>query len=204
MTENDTHVWASRADELATAAMLMLNREDACGGYRKHPTTRKQTDGDWLDMPEALLAHFKGERTIGLHSTSQDNTCRWIAFDIDGHDIDNAAGRNHRAAMEIACRLRHCGLKPYIFSSDGRAGYHVWAKLHAMTPSQEAFALARQIGAGLDVECFPKQPQIREGGYGNWIRLPGRHYKRDHWSRLWTDSGWASAENEGFGISLER
>jgi hypothetical protein len=39
-------------------------------------------------------------------------------------------------------------------------------------------------------ECFPKQPMIQHGRYGNWLRLPGRHHTRDHWSRVWSGDCW--------------
>src|SRR5262249_48951938 len=39
-------------------------------------------------------------------------------------------------------------------------------------------------------ETFPKQPRIRPGKYGNWLRLPGRHHTRDHWSRVWDGERW--------------
>ena len=36
----------------------------------------------------------------------------------------------------------------------------------------------------LSVSCFPKQPEIEAGGFGNWIRLPGRHPKHECYSRV--------------------
>lgn len=195
MSHIEADEWASQVDELAGTAMAMLNRNDCCGGYRPgHPTTRKDTDRDWLPMPEALRRHFAGDRVIGLHTTTPDNMTRWIAFDIDAHGPEDMAERNHATAMTIADRVRRHGLTPYVFDSNGHGGYHVWAVLPEPTPSENAFALGKEIAAGLSIETFPKQPRIREGGYGNWIRLPGKHPKRDHWSRLWTDHGWATAK----------
>lgn len=190
----DAPEWARVANDLADAVVRMANRGDCCGGYRRCPTTRKRTDHDWLPLPEALRAHFRGERVIGLHSTTTDNLCRWIAFDVDAHGPEDDAGDNHAIALLVARRLVARGLKPYIFDSNGKGGFHVWAMLHEPTPSETAFALARKIADGLGIECFPKQPQIREGGFGNWIRLPGKHHKRNCWSRLWTNGQWATAK----------
>jgi hypothetical protein len=39
-------------------------------------------------------------------------------------------------------------------------------------------------------ETFPKQPWIAPGKYGNWLRVPGRHHSREHWSRVWNGSRW--------------
>ena len=190
----DRREWTKRAPELGRATAHMLNRADCCGGYRHQGvTTRKNSDRDWVEMPTALPRHFAGMRTIGLHTTSPSNTCRWIAFDIDAHGTDDVAEANHTTALTIAGRLRCHGLTPYVFDSNGRGGYHVWAVLHEVTASEDAYSLAREVADGLGVEAFPKQARINEGSYGNWIRLPGKHPRRYHWSRLWTGQGWADA-----------
>src|SRR5262249_47165868 len=40
----------------------------------------------------------------------------------------------------------------------------------------------------------PKQPCIPPGRYGNWLRLPGRHHTRSHWSRIWDGGRWLEGE----------
>jgi hypothetical protein len=194
----DAGEWASHAATLADAVVRMANRADTVGGYRTRkgkpgPTTRKEFDRDWMPLLDALRAHFRGERTIGLHSTTPGNVCRWIAFDIDAHNGEDAS-ENHAKALEVARRLEERGLEPYIFDSNGKGGFHVWAILHDPSSSQHAYKLAREIADGLHIEAFPKQPEIRPGGFGNWIRLPGLHHKGRHWSRLWTEHGWATAK----------
>jgi hypothetical protein len=32
-------------------------------------------------------------------------------------------------------------------------------------------------------------------GLGNWIRLPGRHHKRDYWSEVWDGSRWIAGHD---------
>ncbi len=187
--------WADNAVKLARACVGMLNRADCCGGYRSKPTTRKSTDRDWLSMARALVEHFRGERTIGLHTTSVANVCRWLAFDIDSHDGNDDGGENHNKALTVATRLRAKGLVPYIFDSDGCGGLHVWSMLHRPTPSPEVRCLAQGIAAGLAIESFPKQPQIRAGGYGNWLRFEGHHHSKNHWSRVLLPNGkWGTPE----------
>lgn len=195
--------WVASAPALARAAVRLLNRRDCCGGYRGHPTTRKHHDRDWLPMDRALDLHFRGMRPVGLHTTTVGNRCRWLAFDIDSHG-GGGVEANLEAAETIADRLRAQGLAAYIFDSDGRGGFHVWAVLPAIQPSRRVFGLAKRVSRNLKVkvETFPKQPVIREGGYGNWIRLPGRHYKRDHWSRVWLGDRWGTVE-ETIGALLE-
>ena len=186
--------WANRAPELADAAMRLVARHDCCGGYRgPTPTTRKQGDFDWLPIRDGLQAHFSGHRTLGLHSTTRNNHCYWLAFDLDAHNGESADA-NLEAAELIAARLRANHLTPYIFDSDGRGGLHVWAVFQTARQAAGVYELAQQVADGLDVETFPKQPRIRPGGFGNWIRLPGRHHKRDHWSRVWTGDGWGTPD----------
>ena len=196
----DAWIWAHRADELAAAAVSMLNRRDACGGYRgRNLTTRKQTDSDWIDIGQALRLHFPGERCIGLHSPNPaSGACRWLAFDIDAHHEDADPEANFHAAEESVRRLAVSEVQGWIFDSDGRGGLHVWAPLTWPMRSEDAFDLSHAVIQELPVrvEAFPKQPQIPSGGYGNWIRLPGRHHKREHWSRVWRpdEERWRTAE----------
>ena len=46
------------------------------------------------------------------------------------------------------------------------------------------------MGLNEQPETFPKQPEIPTGKFGNWIRLPGRHHTRDHWSKVWDGRNW--------------
>jgi hypothetical protein len=48
----------------------------------------------------------------------------------------------------------------------------------------------RKYGLTAPPETFPKQPNILPGQYGNWLRIPGRHHSREHWSRVWNGSQW--------------
>jgi hypothetical protein len=53
----------------------------------------------------------------------------------------------------------------------------------------------RALGLTARPETFPKQERIPPGKFGNWLRLPGRHHTRDHWSRVWKGREWlAGAE----------
>lgn len=190
----DADAWAARADELAQSAVVLVNREDCCGGYfGKRPTTHKEEYArNWLPMPEALRDHFIGRRIIGLHSTSLDNTCRWMVFDFDAHG--DATDANMKPAQELAARIRAIGLTPYIFDSNGKGGLHVWVVFPHSRNTQRVYDLAKRLADGFDCESFPKQDYVEPGRFGNWVRLPGRHPKHNHWSRLLTPRGWASAD----------
>ncbi|MFI5401332.1 MAG: TOTE conflict system archaeo-eukaryotic primase domain-containing protein [Planctomycetota bacterium] len=165
----------------------LANRTDTFGRYvRGRTSTAKEPL-----TPEVVALHESGEALVGLHAIGADSTCRWIAWDFDNHSEDPAtAARNLKAAEELCEALRQNGAEPILEDSDGQGGYHVWTVLAAPVASADAHAWAVAI-APEGVEPFPKQPSIGNGNpYGNWLRLPGRHPRRDHASRIRVPSGW--------------
>src|SRR5688572_5127797 len=84
--------WADRADELAEWTLKrMVNRTDAWGAYLPHASrkAKKQQDGTTRHetavtakgtLTKAILArHYAGANVghlVGLHSTSETNTCK--------------------------------------------------------------------------------------------------------------------------------
>ena len=47
-----------------------------------------------------------------------------------------------------------------------------------------------QFGFQKSPEHFPKQAGLLPGRFGNWLRVPGRHHTREHWSRVWDGGRW--------------
>jgi hypothetical protein len=152
-----------------------------------------------------LRRHFaasRPEHVIGLHSTSPGNTCLWGALDIDWHGpTSTAPALNLAAALAWYGKLRRLGFLPLLTDTNGAGGFHLLTLFSAAVPAAKVFSflrwLARDHGAlGLPSppETFPKQPRIEPGRYGNWLRLPGRHHTREHWSRVW--DGWAWLEGD--------
>lgn len=39
-------------------------------------------------------------------------------------------------------------------------------------------------------ESFPKSPRLTGKRIGHWVRLPGCHHTRDHWTRVWDGGRW--------------
>ncbi len=194
--------WNRNARDLATwTGANVANRVDAYGGYYRYRSevrrvTRKMTDGRWMPLRLALQRHFCAtmpEQIVGLHTTSPQNTSRWLVIDIDAHHGEDPT-QNLRIAISIADRLSEFGVAAHIFDSDGRGGIHIWTVFDRPIPTERVFALGRRVTADYPVEIFPKQPRVAPGGFGNWIRLPGMHHSRPHWSRYWCESRWLDAE----------
>lgn len=193
--------WRSAQHDLSEWVLAhLINRSDARGGYYRkgnevRRTTRKESDPQWTPHDAALPLHFSAigpRHIVGLHAISLENTSRWLVFDIDAHHGEDPV-ENLRIATELCDRLSELGLTAHIFDSDGRGGIHAWVIFDSPMPSAQVFAMGQRMMRGLSIETYPKQAGIPAEGFGNWIRLPGRHHSRDHWSRYWSGEHWLDA-----------
>ena len=192
----------------------LVNRRDCRGGYYEKGgnvflTTAK--DGDVLSLvtatgtaPDAgpltldvIARHFQAKAiddVIGLHAIEPGETCfsRWVALDLDRHEEGVDPDANHRGALAAADIARARGFDALVLDSDGRGGFHIYVVLSGPAPTPRVRALAvemakaaREAGGNVD-KAFPVQNSVApNGGFGSWIRLFGRHHKRDHHTRVW-------------------
>jgi hypothetical protein len=209
--------WARGAAELAEwAYKRLVNRTDAWGGYRPleevgkeyrraDGTTGKfgaQTTRKGNLTPLILAAHFRGQRRadlVGLHSTSAGNTSRDGWLDIDWHGPTSTAPEVNLAAALHWCEEEvRQGFRPLLLDSNGRGGYHLGTIFRDPVPTAAVYHFLRRLtadharlGMAVPPERFPKQPSLGAGlRFGNWLRLPGRHHTREHWSRVWDGRRW--------------
>lgn len=152
-----------------------------------------------------LGRHFRARGpadVVGLHSTSAENTSRWGAIDVDRHgEQSTSAEVNRRAACGWYGRLTSLGFRPLLCDSNGDGGFHLSILFGAPVSTERVFYFMRELvsnhavyGLPTRPETFPKQRRVwTEGGkarYGNFLRVPGRHHTREHWSRVWDGSTW--------------
>lgn len=178
----------------AWAIECLVNRRDAFGSY---PSPGKVLTSKTGITEDAMAAHFSGERVLGLHTTSPTNTSQWAALDFDCHDGEVSTGAaNFANALSILGYWRQIECDAFLIDSNNAGGYHVWCVFMFPIPTDVAhrFLCATIERFGLHVkskrhphgvELYPKQARIAEGGYGNWLRLPGKHHTRDAWSRYY-------------------
>ena len=131
---------------------------------------------------------------IGLHVAALDESCRWVAWDIDAHPgqaFDPEA--NFGLARRIQEEAQGAGLVVRLIDSDNKGGYHLWAPFLTPIPMADAFRLGRwlarhhaEFGFVTAPEVFPKSDRLTGKRCGHWLRLPGRHHKRPVWSRVWS------------------
>lgn len=118
-----------------------------------------------------LLAHLKGELTLGAYVLDHSSQARYFAIDADDED-------EMKKLANMKTSLAREGVPSYLERS--RRGGHLWMFFPWAVPGKEA----RQFGHGLlkiydleGIELFPKQDQC-QGGPGSLIRLPfGIHRK---------------------------
>jgi hypothetical protein len=206
--ETAAAAWAARAAELAEWAWArMVNRADVWGRYGvagTYTAPRVTLRGQVLLTEADVARHFRAagrDDILGLHTTSPENLSRWSAVDIDQHGPGgNDAEANLAAALAWYQQARALGFCPILTTSNGTGGYHLRVIFRAPVPTPRAFAFARWLVRdharhGLPApETFPKQAQIKPGGCGNWLRLPGRHHKHPHWSEVWDGRRWLDGE----------
>jgi hypothetical protein len=216
--------WQARSRELGEWAMQRLvNRRDVWGQYallapheareagRSYkamtlpvPSMREGEDMVTLDK---LTRHFASRRhhrpqLIGLHASSAEGTSRWLAIDIDNHDLEavgaeERARRNLVGALQWWRQFQQLGYEPMLFDSSGAGGYHLWVLFAEPAPTADVYGLVKRIAETWEPnhleeepEIFPKKP--KPGSLGSWFRLPGMHHTRPHYSRLWSGDEWLS------------
>jgi putative DNA primase/helicase len=197
--------WSDRAEELAEFTMLhLVNRRDVWGQYLPLSARRPLEDGDttkaitapWKNRRgieslqlETIGAHYRGNdvgHIVGLHTTSAENTSRFLVFDLEDRAERGEANRTHVALLVET--LRAFGLSPLVEVSCDRGGRHVWVIFHEPVPTPRVYAFAAAVVAELALPHCETYPKQRESGrFGNWLRLPGRHHTRAHWSAFEVD-----------------
>ena len=181
---------ASAEEKVALVRRLFRGRDD---GYALHwESTRTGKSGyapataegwnrhgpkTYLPMSdEAIARHLRGRESIGVYPLLQDDTCWFLACDLDG-----ATWQLDALALLEACD--ECGVPPALERSRSGTGGHVWVFFTA----QVSASAARRLGAlllrtamsrrgELDLvsydRLFPNQDFLPAKGFGNLIALP--------------------------------
>ena len=139
----------------------------------------KQIDnGSYICIKKALgqkhiLAHLRGETTLGVYLLGSDNQARFIVIDADD---DKQFVQMRRMAQELEKR----SVPSYLECS--RRGGHLWFFFEEPILGKDA----RKFGKGLisafdlpnDIELYPKQDRLKTGP-GSLIRLPFGVHRKD-------------------------
>jgi hypothetical protein len=202
--------WDRYSEELAEWAMKRLvNRRDVWSQYTLSkgeirvfmlPIAERRKLGTDMVTMEKLKRHFSGKQPqhlIGLHSISDHATAKWFAIDVDLHDekainAGELARANFNAAFEWSQRLQADGFDPWLADSNGVGGYHVWAMLDKEYPLADVYDYVNELrsdyadfGLTKKPEQFPPRREVEKDSLPYTLRLPGRHPRRPHYTRIW-------------------
>jgi len=139
--------------------------------------SRSRGKKDYLPLTdEVLLAHIRGEQTLGIYPLLSDDTCTLLACDFDkGTWVLDAL-----AYLDV-CHSQ--GVPAVLERSRSSDGGHVWVFFDSPVPAAEARAMgtgllrrAMTMRAELDLASydrfFPSQDFMPRAGFGNLIALP--------------------------------
>ena len=211
--EQISNEWFERAPELADWVMShLVNRTDVWGRYTRRKSDevskavtvpfRDERGKVFLDT-DSLRKHFRTRQPsgqLGIHSAASDLTSRWLAIDIDLHEEDDDLTVSREGNLAAACGWRQAladsGLDPLLMDSNGIGGFHLLVLFAdpMSTDSVHQFGLRlvadyEQRGLERRPEIFPDRPTWDR--YGDWLRLPGRHHSRHHYTRVFNDEPYA-------------
>jgi hypothetical protein len=202
--------WRGRSRELAQWAMeRLVNRTDVWGRYtgktggqyKAITAPFKEERGKVQLNLTSLEKHFKaksGRGVLGVHCVSRMHTARWAAVDVDRHDEEDLSVPpevNFTAVNTWRVRLQSWGFDPLMVDSNGIGGFHLYIFFEEPMDAAAVHAFLRNLtedyATWLDSrpEVFPGSAE--HGHYGRWLRLPGRHHTRPHFSRVFNDEPWA-------------
>jgi hypothetical protein len=211
--------WRERAVELAHWTMdRLVNRTDVWGRYladkyRDQPTAgaqknkaitapfRQERGKVFLGL-SSLEKHFKakhGGGVLGLHSASGDGSSRWLVIDIDLHDEEDLSVTpegNFVAAKTWYDRLTEMGFDPILMDSNGKGGFHLLVLFEKPMETKSVRKFGDRMIADYQKQGLDQSPDLFPGTtgpnhYGSWLRIPGRHHTREHFTRVWNDEPWA-------------
>ena len=157
-----------------------------------------------------IMGHLKGDYTLGVYPLLKDNTCHFIAADLDNHDNERNPLKDAQALYEV-CQVNDAPL--YALRSKSGKGYHTYIFFVEPVPAWKArilfFALVKEaqvIGDHTKLSSFdrffPSQEELSGKGFGNLIALPfqGQAAKNGHTLFLDPAGGFAEPYKDQWGV----
>lgn len=168
----------------------MFAVQNANGSYL--PERRELTDDD-------IDEHLAGLWSIGTYTTLPvENTVKYVVFDLDTHDEGATNALCYLVGELAATSIGH---KKCLFREwSGNKGTHCWVFFGGQVPAAKVrrwierdFSPKWKALGFPQLEVFPKNDSVEEGGFGNLVKLPfGKHAVSGQWSVPVAQTGWAS------------
>ncbi len=183
---------------------LFVGREDTYAVETLLQDGRRSFENALKPVEEKnIIEHLKGARTVATYIQRNNNTVKYIIFDVDiskkillkyGNQenlFQEYLKKAGKIALQIQDIIQKMGIESYIENS-GYRGYHVWIFLDSWIRTQYANmfqeAVIRQLPLenDINVECFPNRTKVKEGKMGQLIKLPwGFIVERENALNFW-------------------
>lgn len=165
-------------------------------------------------LEEIVLQHLRGESVIASYIQRNNNTVKFIVFDVDLSkktmlQIGNQRNVYHQymnKALDVAKGIKkilaHFGVESALEFS-GYRGYHIWIFMEEWISTRYANLLQDAVlknltmeREGINVECFPNRTRVRGDKPGQALKLPwAKHFVSEQYS-LFVDNDGQVLENQ--------
>ncbi len=184
--------WENRTGEKSGYAPACRNERDR--GLCRKPAVKCAhcPHHDLLPFTDAVIHdHLSGKHTVGIYPLLKDDTCWFLAMDLDSEEWADNAG----VLLDVC---DESGVPAVLERSRSGNGGHVWVFFDRPV----AAAAARRLGSmllsasmersyhsTLDAfdRLFPSQDTLPRGGFGNLIALPLQKKPRDLGNSIFVD-----------------
>lgn len=138
--------------------------------YGQYPLTGKPQTKHQEATIKQVEDHFSGKMGLGMVPLGLDSMTSWGVIDIDCHGDEEAEFNTYEFADKVqasdlpllTCRSKSGGIHLYLFLSEPMPAKNMRVCLKTCA----------SLFGYPSAEIFPKQNEITEGAYGNWINLP--------------------------------
>lgn len=197
-----------RSDTIGKMVRLFVGREDIFAKETLDERRGRKTETDPRPLTEQIMKeHLTGKLTADTYVQRPNSTVRFMVYDVDiskrillqyGSDEEAMKKYLQRAldqTVRIRSELSHMGIQSYIEYSGSR-GYHLWIFMTEWIPTRFANMLNDIIETrvekddAIQVEYFPNKTRIKDGRYGQAIKIPyGLHAKSGNRSYFLDEGG---------------
>ena len=141
------------------------------------PKDRATPEDDLLPLTdEEIRAHLQGSQTVGIFPLLTDDTCWFLAVDLDKSTWQEDA-------LALLSKCDQYEVSAHLERSRSGSGAHVWVFFSEAVPAalarnlgsallSRAMAQRYQLGLASYDRLFPNQDTLPKGGFGNLIALP--------------------------------
>lgn len=156
----------------------------------------KQQDAFVALTNEVIHMHLTGRLILGVYPLLEDNTCNFIAADLDDH-VGNKNALEDVHKFYAICAPNNIPL--YVLRSKSGRGYHAYIFFKSPVAAWKARLVAHAVLQEANVvrddssfdRLFPSQDRLSGKGFGNLIALPfqGKAAKKGNTIFLSFESG---------------